>query len=115
EGLDIYIDCIGPGGGHDLMLTGLRHLKRGGRAVNIGAIADDVPIDLHTVMDMQNVIIGSCWFTAGEGQDMVDMAAAGTLRMDVFEHVSAPLDDINTAISGIENRNGGFSNFVIHP
>lgn len=115
EGVDIYVDCIGPGGGHELFLSGMRLLKRGGKAVNIGAIADDVPIDLHTAMDMQNVMIGSCWFTAGEGQDMADMAGAGTLNMSVFENVTFPLDQINDAISGIENRLGGFSNFVIQP
>lgn len=115
EGIDIYMDCIGPGGGHELLLSGMRVLKRGGRAVNIGAISGDVPVDLHTTMDMQHVIIGSCWFTAGEGQDMADMAGAGTLNMAAFEHISSPLADINDAISGIENRNGGFSNFVIHP
>lgn len=115
EGIDLYVDCIGPGGGHDLFLSGMRLLKRGGKAVDIGAIAGEVPIDLHTAMDMQNVIIGSCWFTAAEGQDMADMAGAGTLNMAAFEHVGYPLDKINEAISGIENRNGGFSNFVIHP
>ncbi len=43
------------------------------------------------------------------------MAGAGTLNMSVFEHVASPLEQINEAISGIENRSGGFSNFVIHP
>jgi len=33
----------------------------------------------------------------------------------VFEHVAFPLDQVNEAISGIANRNGGFSNYVIHP
>jgi alcohol dehydrogenase len=115
EGLDIYLDCIGPGGGHAVLLSAMRVLKRGGKAVNTGAISGDVPIDMHNAMDMQNPIIGSCWFTAGEGQDMADMAGAGTLRLDVFEHTGAPLADINQAISGIAGRNGGFSNFVIHP
>lgn len=115
EGLDLYVDCIGPGGGHELLLSALRTLKRGGKAVDIGAIAGDVPIDLHTVMDLQQTIIGSCWFTAAEGQDMADMAGAGTLDLSVFENVGFPLEKINEAISGIENRNGGFSNYVIHP
>ncbi len=115
DGLDLYVDCIGPGGGHDILLSAMRVLKRGGKAVDIGAIAGDVPVDLHTVMDLQQTVIGSCWFTAAEGQDMADMAGAGTLNMSVFEHVASPLDQINEAISGIENRSGGFSNFVIHP
>ena len=114
-GLDVYVDCVGPGGGHELFLSALRVLKRGGKAVDIGAISGYVPIDLHTLMDLQQTIIGSCWFSSAEGQDMADMAGAGTLDMSVFEHVGNPLEKINEAISGIENRNGGFSNFVIHP
>ena len=58
---------------------------------------------------------GRAWSTAGEGQDMADMAEAGTLDLSVFEHVCYPLERINEAISGIASRNGGFSNFVINP
>jgi hypothetical protein len=67
------------------------------------------------MMDLQQAMIGSCWFTSGEGQDMADMAAAGVLDLSVFEQVGYPLADINRAISGIADRNGGFSNYVIHP
>jgi alcohol dehydrogenase len=97
------------------MQQGIRALKRGGRAFNIGAIAGMVGMDLHTMMDEQQSIEGSAWFTAGEGQDMADMAEAGTLDLSVFEHVCHPLDRVNEAISGIATRNGGFSNFVINP
>jgi alcohol dehydrogenase len=97
------------------MLAGMRALKRGGKAVNIGAIAGGVPMDLHTMMDLQQSMTGSCWFTAAEGQDMADMAANGVLDLSVFEQVTFPLSQVNEAISGIENRNGGFSNYVIHP
>jgi D-arabinose 1-dehydrogenase-like Zn-dependent alcohol dehydrogenase len=115
EGVDIFIDCLGPGAPHETFQAGMRSLKRGGKAVNVGAIAGMVPMDLHTMMDLQQSMTGSCWFTAAEGQDMADMAAAGVLDMGVFEHVTFPLSQVNEAISGIENRNGGFSNYVIHP
>jgi threonine dehydrogenase-like Zn-dependent dehydrogenase len=115
EGVDCFIDCLGPGSPHETMLAGIRSLKRGGKAVNIGAIAGDVGLDLHTMMDLQQAMIGSCWFTAGEGQDMADMAAAGVLNLSVFEHVNYPLSKVNEAISGIASRQGGFSNYVIHP
>lgn len=115
DGVDIFIDCLGPGAPHDVFLAAVRSLNRGGRSVNVGAIAGDVPMDLHTMMDLQQSLTGSCWFTAGEGQDMADMAAAGTLDLSVFEHVRFPLADINRAIAGIDNRHGGFSNYVIQP
>lgn len=115
EGVDIFLDCLGPGAPHEVFLAGVRALNRGGRSVNIGALAGSVGMDLHTMMDLQQSLTGSCWFTAGEGQDMADMAAAGTLDLSVFEHVGFPLDAINEAISGIDNRQGGFSNYVITP
>ena len=114
-GADVFVDCLGPGAPHEAMLQGIRSLRRGGSAYNIGAIAGDVPMDLHSMMDQQNSIVGSCWFTPGEGQDMADMAGAGVVNLSVFEHVAFPLEQVNDAISGIVNRNGGFSNYVIHP
>ena len=114
-GADIFIDCLGPGAPHETLHQGMRSLKRGGQAYNIGAIAGMVPMDLHTMMDEQLGIKGSLWFTAGEGQDIADMAAAGSLDLSVFKHVNHPLEAVNEAISGVVNRDGGFSNYVINP
>jgi alcohol dehydrogenase len=114
-GVDVFVDALGPGADHETFRQGVRSLKRGGRAFNIGAIAGLVGMDLHTMMDQQQTIEGSAWFTAGEGQNMADMAEAGTLNLSVFEHVCYPLDEVNEAISGIGVRNGGFSNYVIKP
>jgi alcohol dehydrogenase len=114
-GVDVFIDALGPGAQHETLQQGVRALKRGGKAYNIGAIMGMVGMDLHTMMDEQQSIEGSAWFTAAEGQDMADMAEAGTLDLSIFEHVRTPLDQVNEAISGIAQRNGGFSNFVINP
>ena len=114
-GVDVFIDALGPGALHETLQQGVRALKRGGKAYNIGAVMGMVGMDLHTMMDEQQSIEGSAWFTAAEGQDMADMAEAGTLDLSVFEHVCTPLDRVNEAISGIAQRNGGFSNFVINP
>jgi D-arabinose 1-dehydrogenase-like Zn-dependent alcohol dehydrogenase len=114
DGVDVFVDCLGPGAPHETFLAGMRVLKRGGAAVNIGAIAGGVPVDLHTMMDLRQSLDGSLWFTAGEGQDMADMSAAGLVDLSIFEQVGYPLEQVNEAISGIENRNGGFSNYVIH-
>ncbi|MET0165885.1 MAG: alcohol dehydrogenase catalytic domain-containing protein [Vicinamibacterales bacterium] len=114
-GVDVFVDALGPGAAHETLLQGIRSLKRGGKAYNIGAIAGRVGLDLHTMMDEGQGIEGSIWFNAGEGQDMADMAEAGTVDFSVFEHVAFPLDKVNEAISGIAVRNGGFSNFIITP
>lgn len=57
----------------------MRAMARGGIAVNIGAVAGELTIDIHRMMDQQLRWIGSAWFTVGEGQAMVDMVEAGLL------------------------------------
>lgn len=115
EGVDIVIDALGPGAPAESMLEAMRGLHRGGRMVNIGAVAGEVPIDVHWVMDNDIQFRGSAWFTTGQGQEMADMVESGVLDLSFFEHSTFKLENINEAISGIENRNGGFGNFVVCP
>jgi alcohol dehydrogenase len=58
---------------------------------------------------------GSVWFTTAEGEDMAAMAGAGTLDLSAFEHRVAPLSNVNATLAGMDNRDGGFTNFVIDP
>jgi alcohol dehydrogenase len=97
------------------MSDALQGVRRGGRAVNVGAVAETLPVDIHWLMDEQMQVIGSNWSTAAQCQEMAAMAAAGTLDLSLFEHQRFPLDEVNHAISGLADRNGGFSNYVIVP
>lgn len=115
EGVDAFIDCLGPGAKHETFLQGLRGLRRGGIAVDCGAVAGDIPIDVHWLMDHNQRLYGSAWFTAHEGQEMADMVASGVADFSILETQGYPLAEVNTAISGIAQRHGGFSNYVIHP
>jgi len=58
---------------------------------------------------------GSVWFTTGEGEEMAAMVAAGTLDLSALEHRISPLTEINAVIDGMDQRNGGFTNFIIDP
>ena len=115
EGVDLVVDCLGPGSPGSTMTDALRALRRGGRLVNVGAIAEMLPIDVHTMMDRSQSFIGSFWFTPAEGADMAEMVRAGTLDMSVFRQQSYPLDKVNDVLAGIEHRHGGFSNFTVTP
>lgn len=114
-GVDIVVDALGPGAPQTSMLAAYSAMRRGGVTVNIGAVAGAVPIDLHKLMDCNQRIIGSAWFTAAEGQEMADLAATNGVRLDVFEHEVFPLANVNEALAVLKNRNGGFSNYVIRP
>ena len=115
EGVDAFIDCLGPGAPQSGLVEGLKAVRRGGTIVDIGAVAGEVPIDLHWMMDRNIRLFGSVWFTTREGEEMAALAKSGRLDMSVFKTVSYPLSDVNKAISGIASRDGGFSNFVIVP
>lgn len=115
EGVDVYLDCLGPGAPPDSMLQSFRALARGGTAVNIGAMGGAIPFNIRTLMDQNQRLIGSAWFTAAEGDDIAALASAGILDLSIFDHVRYPLASVNEAISGTAVRHGGFSNFVINP
>ncbi len=114
-GVDIYIDALGPGAEHETFRQSMRALHRGGVCVNVGALMGEVGFDIHDLMDQQKRIIGSVWSTAAECQEMADMVGAGTLDLSPLEHTVYPLSQVNEAISGIAERNGGFSNYIIAP
>jgi D-arabinose 1-dehydrogenase-like Zn-dependent alcohol dehydrogenase len=112
-GVDALIETLGPNAPVATVLDSFNGLRRGGKAVNIGGVADPIPLEPFPLMCLQKSYIGSLWFTAAEGQDMADMAHAGTLNLGVFEHERFALDQVNEALDAIEKRTGGFSNVVI--
>jgi alcohol dehydrogenase len=114
-GADILIDCLGPGSPAATMIDAIYALRRGARAINCGGMGEKVAMDVHWMMDEQIEFIGSNWFSPGDGQDLAEMARAGTLDLSVFEHRVTKLAQVNDALAAIPNRNGGFTNIVVVP
>jgi D-arabinose 1-dehydrogenase-like Zn-dependent alcohol dehydrogenase len=115
EGLDTLLDCLPPGAPGEAMMRALRTLRRGGHAINVGAVMDQLPLNAFWLMTNRLGLAGSVWFTTAEGEEMAAMAKAGTLDLSVLDHQVSPLSKVNEAIAGMHTRNGGFSNFVIDP
>ena len=115
HGVDGMIDCLPPGAPASAMLRALFCLRRGGRAVNVGAVMETLPINAFWMMTNRIGLQGSVWFTTGEGEDMAAMAAAGTLDLSVLQHRVSPLSKVNEVLAGMDDRDGGFTNFVIDP
>lgn len=115
EGVDIFIDCNGPGAGHEGFLEGVRSMRRGGVCVDIGALSGDTPLNVRGMMDNNQTLIGSAWFSTEEAQELADLVGAGHVDFSMLETQASPLEDVNEAISGIAERHGGFSNYVINP
>ena len=115
DGVDAVIDTLPPGSPSSAMQNALDSLRRGGRAVNIGGVGEPLPLNVHKMMGMNIQLIGSCWFTTGEGQDLAEMARAGTLNLSVLEHRRIPLRDVNEGLESLQDASRGFNNFVIIP
>ena len=43
------------------------------------------------------------------------MVAAGTLDVSPLQHRIFPLSQVNEALAGMDNRDGGFTNFIVDP
>ncbi|WP_245238634.1 alcohol dehydrogenase catalytic domain-containing protein [Methylobacterium platani] len=112
-GADIFIDAVGPGAPHTTSIAGINALRRGGRMVDIGGMAEPLPLEMFKLMCFQISVIGSLWFSVAEGQDMAEMAAAGTLDLSVFEHQRFGLAEIEQALDAVDRRSGGFTNTVV--
>ena len=115
DGVDSVLDCLPPGAPASSMMRAIYSLRRGGRAINVGAVMEQLPLNAFWLMTNRIGLQGSVWFTTGEGQEMAAMAAAGTLDVSVLEHRIFPLSRVNEALAGMDNRNGGFTNFIVDP
>jgi threonine dehydrogenase-like Zn-dependent dehydrogenase len=114
-GVHAYIGALGPGAPVGSTLESLQALRRGGKAVGIGALAQALPLDPLLMMRRQLSYSGSLWFSVAEGQDMAAMAAAGTLDLSHFEHERFPLERVNQAVEATDQRQGGLTNIVVVP
>jgi D-arabinose 1-dehydrogenase-like Zn-dependent alcohol dehydrogenase len=115
EGVDFVVSALGARAPVETMLDSMQGVRRGGKVVNVGGVSEAMPIDMKWLMDEQVQIIGSNWFTTAEGQEIVHMVETGAFDVSYLEHVPFPLDEVNHAISGLENRHGGFSNYLVIP
>jgi D-arabinose 1-dehydrogenase-like Zn-dependent alcohol dehydrogenase len=115
EGADFVISALGAKAPTATMRDSMRGVRRGGKIVNVGGVADDLPIDVKWLMDEQVQLIGSNWFTTAQGQEMAEMVRTGVIDLSYLKHRKFPLSQVNDAISGLKDREGGFSNYVVIP
>lgn len=115
EGADFVISALGARAPASTMVDSMKGVRRGGKVVVVGGVAEDVPVDVKWLMDEQVQLIGSNWFTTAQGQEMADMVRTGALDLSYLEHRRFSLAQVNEAISGLKDRDGGFSNYVVMP
>jgi alcohol dehydrogenase len=115
-GVDGVIDCLPPGAPARSMLRAIHTLRRGGNAVNVGGVDEELPLSAFWTMTNRIHLLGSVWFTTAEGEEMAAMAAAGILDLSILQHRVSPLAQVNEALAEMaDNKDGGFANYVIDP
>jgi alcohol dehydrogenase len=112
-GVDSVVDAIAPGANMQVTKDAFGALRRGGKLVEIGAQINEVPVNMHEMMCSALSVIGSLWFTVGEGQDLVAMIEAGTLDVSSFKNHTYRLDQANEALEDAAKRVTGFVNVVV--
>ena len=115
EGVDAVIDPLPPQSPPSATMAALRALRVGGRAVLPGGMTVAWTLDPYWLTDTNAQLMGFRWFTTAEGEDMAQMAAAGTLDLSVPEHRRFPLAKVNDAIASLGSGDGGFTNYVVIP
>jgi D-arabinose 1-dehydrogenase-like Zn-dependent alcohol dehydrogenase len=115
DGVDSSLDCLPPGASAAAFMRPLFTLRRGGRAATVGGVRDVLPLNAFWLMTNRLSLLGSVWFTTGEGEDVAAMVAAGTLDVSPLEHRVFPLAQVNDAMAALNDRNGGFTNFIVDP
>jgi len=114
-GVDVLVDCTGRGGAASTTLDAMGGLKRGGTAINIGALSEPLPLNATRFMNSRLQYRGSNWFTTGEAQRMAEMVAVGAFDLSRLVTRAFPLEGINDALAFVKERPGGFTNVVVNP
>lgn len=114
-GADVVIDALPTAGSQEAFVAAIQGLAQGGIHVNPGGVHGPVPIDVTAIMLSQQSFLGSFWMTSKQGEEMAELVRKGKVNLDVFEHVSFDLGDIEEAIRVISggNQHGGFTNYLI--
>ncbi len=115
-GVDLLLDCSGRGAPASPVAEAQAGVKRGGMTVNIGALAEKLPLNPTQFMTSAMGYRGSNWFTPAEGALMAEMAATGVLDLSPWVARVYPLEGVNQALADIrDERPGGFVNVVVAP
>lgn len=114
-GVDAVLDCLGPAAPAEVAMEGLKALRRGGRMVIAGGLAQNLPIHSRRLQFNQHSIMGSLLFTAEELNSVIAMIGAGTVNLSMFKTSRFHLDDIDEGLRAVEQRDSGLTNFIVCP
>ena len=114
-GPELILDCLGAGASAQTTSQAIDGMMRGGTLVNIGALNQSLELAPMRFMSTALTYCGSNWFTVRQGEEMVTLASAGLVDLDIFEHRSFALEEVNETLAEVGKNPGGFVNIVVRP
>lgn len=115
EGFDVVIDALPKRGASAAFVAARNALGRAGVHVNIGGVTSTVPVDVFSMVNNNQSMLGSFWFTTRQGQEMADLVEAGSVELPPFEHRTFSLKQLDEAVVAAAKDSNGFTNFVVTP
>lgn len=114
-GPELVLDCLGAGAGAETTSQAIDGMMRGGTLVNIGALSQPLALAPMRFMATALTYRGSNWFTVAQGGQIVALANAGLVDLDIFEHRGFALEQVNEALAMAGENLGGFVNIIVRP
>lgn len=112
KGAESFVDClqyVDTNSTHQCLFA----IKKGGTAVLIGGATGNINLPYGFILGTEIKITGSLWFHTYEANEMVNMAQAGNLKLDLLETKTFSLEQINDAINLAGSRIGGLTTVMI--
>src|SRR3546814_18106920 len=78
DGVDLVIDCLGPGSPGSAMIDAMSSLRPLRPIVNVAAVADILTQAVHPLIDRTHQIMSYCWLTTHDTTGSATMVQAPT-------------------------------------
>ncbi|WP_409305192.1 zinc-binding dehydrogenase [Peribacillus sp. SCS-155] len=120
KGVHLYLDTMGSVAGQESPIQSVHDcldgLKKGGTAVFIGSMQNhDVKYNYEYYIGNAIKIMGSVWYNNQSLSELVNMAAAGTLKLSNYDTKTFSLEHVNEAFDFADQRTGGLNNIIVKP
>ena len=83
--------------------------------INVGGVIDDVTMNIGELSARSVALVNSGWFEPKHAREMAALVGSRLLDVSIFDHKVFSLDQVDAAISSMNTRRGGFTNYVICP
>ena len=111
RGADLAVECVGA---NEPVRTAIASVRKGGAVTLVGNVAPEIGLPLQSVVTRQIRLQGSC-ASAGEYPEVIDLLAAGKIRVDPLISAVAPLEDGAGWFARLYRKEAGLMKVILQP